>query len=697
MLPDEPTQVVGHEGGQREQPGRPRVGAPWGKWLIEKRLGGGGQAEVFQAFDQHGTAGHVALKVPTRPLGEEQLQQWVDAEAGSLTRLEHPNVVRILDAGRVGAYPYVATELVEGLPLNECVRREAPDARHALEWIASLAEAIDGAHRRGITHRDVKPANVILTEGGEPKLIDFGLAGLVTAYSAESRSDVSGTLPFMAPEQARGDPRADHRVDVFGLGALLKYLLTGEGPYHGAANAMRAARNGEVRMVEPGGSPLRRSLCAVANRAMAPEPDERFQNAGEMARALRSIRARRIAFLGALAAGVLVAAVGLWLLLRSPTPAPLTATMEVRLRPSGQQSSYQELTADASPLAPGDGVQLRARFSRPVFAYVIAAAREQRPRLLHPEPSQVSDRVSEIVFPGEGGYYEPPRTGRTWTLVVAAADRPKQDLEAALRELGQAPEIGGPGLLTLTDGDLRFDVSTRSRIARRDVPVNEGFLAGLAGGSVQEWGTVRAVAFPYWDADQRQTRLDALMARIGERRPREVVHATAPATYRYEISEHSATIMTHLQIAAGGRMSMHQDRESLQVFPSPDGYVEVGVRRDGHMMSRASALSAVIRGLEVDTAPGDYHSAVLVVHSYAPDDSEQGTTPYRVVFNRRIIGEGLTARRGEQKSEEFPFDADLVRTGAQEIMLHYDPKPGQRTSGRIDWIELKLLPGEPHP
>ncbi|MHC4591408.1 MAG: serine/threonine protein kinase, partial [Planctomycetota bacterium] len=155
-------------------------GQTWGKFLIEKKLGGGGQAQVFQAFDQLGTAGHVALKVPTSHIPPSHIQAWIETESGALVKLEHPNIVHVLDAGLIGGLPYVATPLVEGLTMHEHVQANPPSPRQIVSWMMQLPDALHSAHSRGIVHRDVKPRNVMITVEGKPMLIDFGVASLIS-------------------------------------------------------------------------------------------------------------------------------------------------------------------------------------------------------------------------------------------------------------------------------------------------------------------------------------------------------------------------------------------------------------------------------------------------------------------------------------------------------------------------------------
>ena len=503
------TRIVGQGGDGGSAADAPEVGRPWGKFLIEKRLGTGGQANVFQAFDQLGTSGHVALKVPSQPLAQDEVQKWLDVEAGSLVKLEHPNIVRVADAGRVGPLPYVATGLVDGLPLNERVRTDPPTLRRVLDWTIVLAEALGAAHARGIVHRDLKPLNVIITPDGRPLLIDFGLASLVTAYHAEPRRDASGTYPFMAPEQARGDHEADHRVDIFGLGAILKYLLVGRGPYYGAENAPEAASQGQVQLIEVSRlHGLRRRLARVANRALDPDPSKRYQNMREMARALRLIRVQRGLLVMVCASAALASlVVGAFIAFGGLKPKPVEATMEVRLQRGDQVGSFQMLTADSVPLGPGDRIQVRVKFSEPLVPYLIAAGPEAGATVLYPAGQQAPERVSELQFPQGEDWYDLPPAGETRTILLLASRKPVHDLPAVLAGMGTAPAIASPSLLQFDDQGLQLLPSARARLVGQGGEVHEGFLSVFAKEGTGRWAAVRAVAFPYWGEEQRAGRL----------------------------------------------------------------------------------------------------------------------------------------------------------------------------------------------
>ena len=490
----------------------------WGKFLIEKRLGGGGQAQVFQAYDQLGTAGHVALKVPLERIAPEHVQEWIQTEAGSLVKLEHPNIVRVLDAGVIDGLPYVATPLVDGLTMREHVQANPPSLRQILDWMIQLADALHSAHSRGIVHRDVKPRNVVITTQGKPMLIDFGVASLVTPYQPEARHDGTGTYVFMAPEQGLGDPGADHRVDVFGLGGVLKFLLVGEGPYGGTGSTLEALIEGNVALIEDEGGPaMRRALCRIANRALDADPAKRYQSARQMARALRRVRARRP--LLALAGGVVlivVAALALYgpggILEGTETPGEaaakasagpraIRANLEIHFQRKGDVGLYRILTADDLPLRSGDRIQIHASFGEPLWAYVIAVSSAGGARVVYPKGRMDHGPVSEVHVPADRDeWFEISPPGGTETILLLARRQPLADSKAfseKLLALGPAPSIDGAGLYVASQAGARLLPGGLVRqLGEKPVTVEKGFLDLLYKGVPEQWEVVRVLAFP---------------------------------------------------------------------------------------------------------------------------------------------------------------------------------------------------------
>ncbi len=208
-------------------------GARLGRYVLVRELARGGMGAVWEALDP-ATGARYALKTLLPGAGSEARLR-LGREAELLARLDHPHVVRVHAADLTGEAPYLVQDLLPGGTLADRLRQGGPlGPRAALELALSLTQALRHAHRHGVLHRDVKPANVLFDDRGEPRLADFGVARLEGASLRLTASgDVVGTPNCMAPEQARGEP-AGERADAYGLGALLFAALTGEPPFPGA-------------------------------------------------------------------------------------------------------------------------------------------------------------------------------------------------------------------------------------------------------------------------------------------------------------------------------------------------------------------------------------------------------------------------------------------------------------------------------
>ena len=506
---------------ERPQARFPVEGQPWGKFLIEKCLGVGGQAAVFQAYDRIGPLGQVALKVPIHPVPPEQVQQWVRTEVDPLGQLESPAIVKVREAGSVDGIPYIATELVAGLPLSAHVKTSPPSLRQILDWMIQLAEAVHHAHGRGIIHRDLKPLNIIITPAGEPRLLDFGFASLVSAYRPGGEHlPPGGTVSFVAPEQARAEPDADHRVDVFALGGILKFLLEGTGPYGDDVTSLEAAGQGNVRYAAtdrgPDHSPARGApgtrswrrvgaLARVANRAIAPDPAQRFASALEMAGELRRIRRRRAVRIGLAGAAALFGVfvcLGFLLPLLFPVPSRPATSLEIHLQRAGEAGTYHILSEADVPLQTGDRIQIHARLARPLVAYLLAASSDGEARMLYPPEGRKAEPVTEVhVPPGRDEWLPISPPAGTETLVLLARPEPLADVGGFLKDLlasGPPPALDGPGLLWVDEGGPRLLPRDRERpIGAKVVTAQKGFLATLLERVPGEWTVVRAIAFPH--------------------------------------------------------------------------------------------------------------------------------------------------------------------------------------------------------
>jgi eukaryotic-like serine/threonine-protein kinase len=253
------------------------VGTRIGPYEVTSRLGAGGMGEVWKARDTR-LERDVAIKVlpHTCATDADRIRRF-QHEARAVAALNHPNICQIHDVGP----DYIVLEYVEGSPL----RGPLPDA-DARHLALQVASALEAAHKRGLLHRDLKPANVLVTPDGRAKLLDFGIAKLVTTddMTRTAEGEVVGTAPYMSPEQVQGKT-LDARSDVFSFGAVLYELLCGERAFGGesSADVLSAVLRDTPRSL--GVSPLAR----IATRCLEKHPSDRYQTMAEVRSALEDV------------------------------------------------------------------------------------------------------------------------------------------------------------------------------------------------------------------------------------------------------------------------------------------------------------------------------------------------------------------------------------------------------------------------
>jgi serine/threonine protein kinase len=264
-----------------------------GPYQILKRLGQGGMGAVYQA--RHVKLDKlVALKVLAPHLvdNSEALQRF-EREMKAVGKLDHPNIVRAMDAGQAGQLHYLVMEYVEGTDLQRLVRANGPQPiGEACRLVRQAARALGYAHSRGLVHRDVKPSNLLLTAEGQIKVLDLGLARLGAASDSLTSSGASlGTPDYMAPEQWTDVRLVDHRSDLYALGCTLFYLLTGRPPFGDEQHSTVASKMaGHIYDAPPSltdalpGVP--EQLNALYLQLLAKQRDDRPVSALEVAEAL---------------------------------------------------------------------------------------------------------------------------------------------------------------------------------------------------------------------------------------------------------------------------------------------------------------------------------------------------------------------------------------------------------------------------
>jgi eukaryotic-like serine/threonine-protein kinase len=277
-------------------------GTKLGHYEIVAPLGAGGMGEVYRARDNKLDRA-VAIKVLTAQVsGDPERLRRFEQEARAASALNHPNIITIYDVGQQDGTSYLAMEFIEGKTLRE-VMESGPVAQKKALYIASqIAEGLAKAHAAGIVHRDLKPENVMLTTDGLAKILDFGLAKLagssqppeITATvltPATVPGLVMGTVGYMSPEQARGEP-VDFRSDQFSLGTVLYEMLTCKRPFERASSAQTMAAIIEddpspVSILNPK-APV--TVQWIIERCLAKEPDERYAATRDLARDLQRVR-----------------------------------------------------------------------------------------------------------------------------------------------------------------------------------------------------------------------------------------------------------------------------------------------------------------------------------------------------------------------------------------------------------------------
>ncbi|NBX35703.1 MAG: cell division protein FtsK [Planctomycetes bacterium] len=264
-----------------------------GRYRVERLLGSGSYGSVFLAFDDQ-LQRHVAVKVPRRTMvsTERQVQDFL-REARAAAALDHPGVVPVYDVGSSVEHPcFVVCKFISGSDLETLTKTKRLPLREAVAIVASVADALHAAHRRGLVHRDVKPSNLLMDADGRALIADFGL--VLSTADAAGGAALAGTPAFMSPEQARGESATvDGRADIFGLGAVLYTLITGRRPFVGGS---RKEVLEQVIHAEPPAPralvpTIPESLERVCLRALAKRPADRYGVAAEMAQALRTVLA----------------------------------------------------------------------------------------------------------------------------------------------------------------------------------------------------------------------------------------------------------------------------------------------------------------------------------------------------------------------------------------------------------------------
>ncbi|HTD53089.1 MAG TPA: protein kinase, partial [Thermoanaerobaculia bacterium] len=359
------------------------AGTRLGPYEILSPLGAGGMGEVYRARDTR-LGREVAVKVlPAEFSADAERLRRFEQESRAAGALNHPNILTIFDVGELDRSPYVVSELLEGETLRQRLAGAALPQRKAVDYGLQIARGLAAAHEMGIVHRDLKPENLFLTRDGRVKILDFGLAKLVSPRVGQAMETdvpttpvlteagrIMGTTGYMSPEQVRGQP-ADHRSDIFAFGSVLYEMLTGQRAFirDTGVETMSAILKEDPPLLSSAPSVLPPGIDRVVRRCLEKNREERFQSASDLAFALESLSG--FSTTSGAARPVSTSSrprLGRWLLAAAGVFAIVAASYLLGRRAQRPMpASYRQLTFRRGPI-------LTARFSRDGGTIVYGAA-----------------------------------------------------------------------------------------------------------------------------------------------------------------------------------------------------------------------------------------------------------------------------------------------------------------------------------
>ena len=281
------------------------TGQSFGRYHILEQLGEGGMATVYKAYDMRLECDVAVKVISTAKFTQEAMGRALkrfEREAKAVARLTHPNIVKVTDYGEYEGQPYLVMPFLAGGNLKQYLKTHGRlPWQEAVHLILPIAQALDFAHCQGVIHRDVKPANILLTQNGQPMLTDFGVAKVV---EEEATSDLTGTAAtvgtpeYMAPEQT--GKNIDHRVDIYALGIVFYEMLTGRRPYEADTPLAVLVKQASEPLPRPSrfAPGLSEKMERVLFKALAKKPEDRFQSMAEFGTALEGLTSGQTAWAG---------------------------------------------------------------------------------------------------------------------------------------------------------------------------------------------------------------------------------------------------------------------------------------------------------------------------------------------------------------------------------------------------------------
>ncbi len=451
--------------------------------------------EVFRARDTR-LDRQVALKLLPSRLASDELRMRFEREARAISALSHPHICALYDIGSHDGTAYIVMEFLEGETLAERLARGPLPLTQLLRYGAQIADALQHAHRAGITHRDLKPGNIMITAAGA-KLMDFGLAKtfappnrVFSEHSAPSTTItplteegmVIGTAMYMAPEQLEGKP-ADPRTDIFALGVVLYEMVTGQRPFRGDSSAsliaaILSADPPSMRALQPDVPP---ALERIILTALEKNPDERWQTAHDVGRQLRwisdtsaatlpaaPVRRARLPLAAMLIAAAVLSALATWAWMRTRTASPQTTAVRLQLAlPPGIAIPHSSEFTDFAVSPDGKRVAMIASgalYVRPLDSYAL--------RRLEGTEGAVSP-----FWSSDSAWLGYSARGKLWKTRIAGGTPPEAICD-----------VNGYGVRATWMGDtILFSEARGERTAILRVGANGGAIRAVTSSGNDEW------------------------------------------------------------------------------------------------------------------------------------------------------------------------------------------------------------------